>query len=66
MQLAGFESIQPGVAEAGGFPDHCGKLGAEEPEYSGIAHQLNILPDSLVFADDNPAEREIVRQQRPV
>lgn len=28
-----------------------------------IAHQLNILPDSLVFADDNPAEREIVRQQ---
>lgn len=28
-----------------------------------IAQQLNILPDSLVFADDNPAEREIVRQQ---
>ena len=26
-----------------------------------IAHELNILPDSLVFADDNPAEREIVR-----
>lgn len=30
-----------------------------------IAHQLNIFPDSLVFADDNPAEREIVRQQAP-
>ena len=28
-----------------------------------IAQQLNILPDSLVFVDDNPAEREIVRQQ---
>ena len=28
-----------------------------------IAQQLNILPDSLVLADDNPAEREIVRQQ---
>ena len=28
-----------------------------------IASQMNILPDSLVFADDNPAEREIVRQQ---
>ena len=28
-----------------------------------IAQQLNILPDSLVFADDNPADREIVRQQ---
>ncbi len=27
-----------------------------------IAHELNILPDSLVFADDNPAEREIVRE----
>lgn len=28
-----------------------------------IATELNILPDSLVFVDDNPAEREIVRQQ---
>ena len=27
-----------------------------------IAHELNILPDSLVLADDNPAEREIVRE----
>lgn len=25
-----------------------------------IAHELNIMPDSLVFVDDNPAEREIV------
>ncbi|MEG1875110.1 MAG: HAD-IIIC family phosphatase [Angelakisella sp.] len=25
-----------------------------------IAHELNILPDSLVFFDDNPAERAIV------
>lgn len=30
-----------------------------------IAKELNILPDSLVFVDDNPAEREIVRQQVP-
>lgn len=28
-----------------------------------IASGLNILPESLVFADDNPAEQEIVRQQ---
>ena len=28
-----------------------------------IAGELNILPDSLVFVDDNPAEREIVRTQ---
>ena len=27
------------------------------------AAELNILPDSIVFADDNPAEREIVRTQ---
>lgn len=37
-----------------------------EPKSSNIAaiaQELNILPDSLVFADDNPAEREIVRAQ---
>ena len=27
-----------------------------------IASELNILPDSLVFVDDNPVEREIVNQ----
>ncbi len=39
-----------------------------EPKSSNllnIAAQMNILPDSLVFADDNPAEREIVRCQAP-
>ena len=39
-----------------------------EPKSSNmnaIAQELNILPDSLVFADDNPAEREIVRVQMP-
>lgn len=39
-----------------------------EPKSSNmtaIAQELNILPDSLVFADDNPAEREIVRAQMP-
>ena len=28
-----------------------------------IAHTLSLTPDSFVFVDDNPAEREIVRQQ---
>ncbi len=28
-----------------------------------IASELEILPESLVFVDDNPAEREIIRQQ---
>ncbi len=30
-----------------------------------IAEELNILPESLVFVDDNPAEREIVASQAP-
>lgn len=30
---------------------------------ANIAQELNILPDSLVFMDDNPAEREIVRRE---
>lgn len=30
-----------------------------------IAQELNIGTDSLVFIDDNPAEREIIRQQVP-
>ncbi len=30
-----------------------------------IATELNILPESLVFLDDNPAEREIVKQHLP-
>lgn len=30
-----------------------------------IAQELTILPDSLVFVDDNPAEREIVQMQAP-
>lgn len=39
-----------------------------EPKSSNmeaIAKELNILQDSLVFVDDNPAEREIVRAQTP-
>ena len=37
-----------------------------EPKDRNIAQtaqELNILPDSIVFADDNPAEREIVHAQ---
>ena len=30
-----------------------------------IARRLNILPESIVFIDDNPAERELVRQALP-
>lgn len=37
-----------------------------EPKHlniAAIAQEINILPDSLVFLDDNPAEREIVMQE---
>ena len=30
-----------------------------------MAEELSLLPESFVFVDDNPAEREIVRQQVP-
>ena len=32
---------------------------------AAMAKEINILPESFVFVDDNPAEREIVRQQLP-
>lgn len=28
-----------------------------------VAHSLSLTPDSFVFVDDNPAEREIIKQQ---
>lgn len=33
--------------------------------FSAIANELSVLPESLVFVDDNPAERQIVTQQLP-
>lgn len=39
-----------------------------EPKSANIvqmAQELTLLPESFVFVDDNPAEREIVRQQVP-
>ena len=32
---------------------------------ASMAKELNLLPESFVFVDDNPAEREIVRTQLP-
>ncbi len=39
-----------------------------EPKHLNLvamAKEINILPESFVFMDDNPAEREIVRQELP-
>ncbi len=32
---------------------------------AAMAKEINILPESFVFVDDNPAEREIIRQELP-
>ena len=37
----------------------------KDRNYVQIAEELNLLPESLVFVDDNPAERHIVTQQIP-
>ncbi|MDR2889984.1 MAG: HAD-IIIC family phosphatase [Lachnospiraceae bacterium] len=38
---------------------------AKSANLLAIAEELGVLPESLVFVDDNPAEREIVRRQVP-
>lgn len=35
----------------------------KDRNFAAIAQELNLLPESLVFVDDNPAERHIVREQ---
>lgn len=37
----------------------------KDRNFAEIASELNLLPESLVFVDDNPAEREIVAGQIP-
>jgi len=39
--------------------------GTKDESLRTIAHELNIGLDSLVFIDDNPAERALVREQLP-
>ena len=43
----------------------CRQLGDKASNLRRIAKELNIGTDSLVFVDDNPAEREIVRRYMP-
>jgi FkbH-like protein len=37
----------------------------KDRNFDDIANALNLLPESLVFVDDNPAERHIVTEQLP-
>jgi FkbH-like protein len=39
--------------------------GTKDQAILRIAADLNVLPESLVFVDDSPAERELVRQRLP-
>ena len=39
--------------------------GTKDEAIRRIAADLNVLPESLVFVDDSPAERELVRQRLP-
>lgn len=38
---------------------------SKDRNFAEISQELNILPESMVFIDDNPAEQEIVRAQIP-
>ncbi|MDO4219297.1 MAG: HAD-IIIC family phosphatase [Synergistaceae bacterium] len=37
----------------------------KDRNFSQIANEINLLPESLLFVDDNPAERHIVTEQLP-
>ena len=37
----------------------------KDANLAAMAQQLNLLPESFVFLDDNPAERALVRQSLP-
>lgn len=38
---------------------------SKDENFAAIANSLNLLPESLLFIDDNPAERQIVTRQLP-
>ena len=43
----------------------CANWNSKAENILHIANRLNILPESMVFIDDNPAERELVRRALP-
>ncbi len=54
-----------GVLKAEDFIEIRANWEPKDQNFSAIADDLNLLPESLVFVDDNPAEREIVTAQLP-
>ncbi len=47
------------------FVCFCANWQPKDANLAAMAKQLNLLPDSFVFLDDNPAERALVRQSLP-
>lgn len=47
------------------FVEICANWEPKDKNLKNIASHINLLPESFVFVDDNPAEREIVRANLP-
>lgn len=64
IALTGFERSDS-VLKRDDFLCFRANWGPKSQSIAAIANEINILPESFVFVDDNPAEREIVRQELP-
>jgi len=53
------------VLKLSDFSAFLASWGSKDAGIRRIATMLNVLPESLVFVDDSPAERELVRQRLP-
>ncbi|MCM1385933.1 MAG: HAD-IIIC family phosphatase [Bacillus sp. (in: Bacteria)] len=62
--LAGLQH-PAGVLKADDFIQIKANWEPKDKNLAQIAKELNLAVDSMVFVDDNPAEREIVRKQMP-
>ncbi len=63
--LAPFEQLAEMVLRRRDFVAFKASWGPKSDALKEIAHDLNIGLDALVFVDDNPAERELIRQALP-
>ena len=62
--LAGFERADS-VLKRDDFVSFKANWDPKHLNLAAMAKEINILPESFVFMDDNPAEREIVRRELP-
>ncbi|MBR3691167.1 MAG: HAD-IIIC family phosphatase [Clostridia bacterium] len=62
--LAGL-SHPEGELKPGDFTEIIANWEPKDANFAALARRLNILPESIVFCDDNPAERKIVSDAFP-